>query len=75
MGKRLIRIPKEAVLGKLPELIDKVIDVVDANGVVTHGKLKSKSADSILMMDARSHKHEIAISEITEVIFDHSSES
>lgn len=67
MSKRLVRI--------LPKDVPKVeigieISAVLSNGCTYFGKIDSTTADFIFLKDARSHLHQIRISNLYEIVYD-----
>ncbi len=71
MGKRQIRIYRNAIPQHLPELkMQASVQVVLRTRVVLQGKLQSADETTFELVDGRRHTHAIPVLEVEEVIYD-----
>lgn len=73
MGKRIIRIFGEDILGGAERLVGLDVNVILQTGDSYLGIFKGLNNDIIVLSDHRSHLHEFPVGEIESVIFDQSS--
>lgn len=71
MGKRQIRIYRNAIPAHLPELkMQASVQVVLRNRVVLQGKLQEADETALELVDGSRHAHTIPVHEVEEVIYD-----
>lgn len=70
MSKRLVRLNPDAVFSELGNVTGLEVNAVLRNGLTYFGKIKSVTSDYLVLSDARSHLHKIAISDLYEIIYD-----
>jgi hypothetical protein len=71
MGKRQIRIYRNAIPDYLPELKAQAsVQVVLCTRVVLQGRLQSADESTFELVDGRRHTHTIPVQEVEEVIYD-----
>ena len=71
MGKRQVRIFKEDLEKKLPELLQQpVVQVVLSTKVVLTGTLSDKGEGILQLKDFRAGKHNFTTGQVEEIIYD-----
>ena len=70
MSKRLIRLKPGVIFSKLGNITGLEVNAVLQNGLTYFGKIESVTIEHIILADARSHLHKIAISALYEIIYD-----
>lgn len=70
MSKRLIRLNPGIIFTKLGNITGLKVNAVLQNGLTYFGTIESVTAEHIILADARSHLHNIAISALYEIIYD-----
>ena len=71
MGKRQFRIFNADLQKRQAELLQQSeIQVILQNGKVLQGKITAFSPENLTLTDKRFHKHTLALTEVTEVVFD-----
>jgi small nuclear ribonucleoprotein (snRNP)-like protein len=73
MSKRLVRISSVNIFPSLDKLIEKEINAVLQNGNTHFGKLASFTEQQLILTDTRNHSHQLALSELYEIVYDLSS--
>ncbi|ACT96408.1 hypothetical protein Dfer_5210 [Dyadobacter fermentans DSM 18053] len=73
MSKRLIRIKPADIQGKIDVLLKHPLNIVVANGNTIFGRLLSADATQLIVKDTRDHRHEIAVGELYELVYDDNS--
>lgn len=75
MGKRQERIKGRVLTKNFGKIEGKEVNVIQKDGVTVHGYVIFTSSEKIILEDLRYHKHEVAISDIAEVVLDTAVES
>lgn len=70
MSKRLIRIYPKNVFDKLRNEIGLEVNAVMQNGRTYFGKIDSVTENHLNISDTRDHLHQLAISDLYEVVYD-----
>jgi small nuclear ribonucleoprotein (snRNP)-like protein len=70
MSKRIVRISSAKIYPSLENLIKKEINVVLQNGNTHFGKLASFTPEQLTLTDTRNHSHQLALSELYEIVYD-----
>jgi small nuclear ribonucleoprotein (snRNP)-like protein len=71
MSKRLVRISTANIFPALEKLIKQEINVILQNGNTHFGKLASFTKEQLILTDTRNHSHQLALSELYEIVYDH----
>jgi hypothetical protein len=74
MGKRLIRILKDKIPELIPQLLGQEINLVFKNNVTLHGKILKLKGDSFTFQDMILRKHQILISDLSQILKDEESD-
>jgi len=75
MGKRQERIKGRVLTKNFGKIEGKEVNVIQKDGVTIHGYVIFTSAEKLILEDLRYHKHEVPISNISEVVVDTAVES
>ncbi|WP_439584095.1 hypothetical protein [Dyadobacter bucti] len=70
MSKRLIRITSQAIYPSLDKLLKVEINAVMQNGNTIFGKLHSFTEDQLVLLDTRSHPHQLLLNDLFEIVYD-----
>ncbi len=70
MSKRLTRVKPDEIKSKQGILQKQPINAVLSNGNTVFGRLISIDGAYLVLKDTRDHKHQIAISDLYEVVYD-----
>ncbi|GGM82453.1 hypothetical protein GCM10010967_12660 [Dyadobacter beijingensis] len=70
MSKRLIRVLPHEIRDNQSELQKHVINAVLSNGNTLFGRLQAADNTGIVLKDTRDHLHQIALSELYELVYD-----
>ncbi|MBF9252084.1 hypothetical protein I2I11_02145 [Pontibacter sp. 172403-2] len=70
MGKRQIRIFRKDIPERLPELLQRAVQVVLRSRVVLHGVLLKLTPGQLQLQDQRFGKHLVPVEEVEEIIYD-----
>ncbi|WAC12384.1 hypothetical protein [Dyadobacter pollutisoli] len=70
MSKRLVRISTANIFPSLDKLVKREINVILQNGNTHFGKLASFTKERLILTDTRNHPHELALSELYEIVYD-----
>ena len=70
MSKRLVRIYPKNVFSKLEKADGLEINAVMQNGRTYFGKIASVSIDGLNIKDTRNHFHQLALSDLYEIVYD-----
>ena len=74
MSKRLVRIYPEHVFSKLEKATGLEVNAVLQSGRTHFGKIVSVTTDSLIIKDTRNHSHQLAISDLYEIVYDQENE-
>ncbi|PSL20790.1 hypothetical protein [Dyadobacter jiangsuensis] len=72
MSKRLIRVTPDEIKSKQGILQKLPLNAVLSNGNTVFGRLISIDATQLVLKDTRDHQHQIALSDLYEVVYDDS---
>lgn len=72
MSKRLIRVKPQEIKQYQSNLQRHPFNAVLSNGNTVFGRLIALGTDKIVIKDTRDHLHEIAISDLYELVYDDS---
>lgn len=70
MSKRLIRVQPDEIQSKQSLLQKQPLNAVLSNGNTIFGRLISVDAAQLTIKDTRDHQHQIALSDLYEVVYD-----
>ncbi|MGX5852482.1 hypothetical protein ACWKW6_02510 [Dyadobacter jiangsuensis] len=70
MSKRLIRVTPDQITSKQGILRKHPLNAVLSNGNTIFGILLSVDAAQLVLKDTRNHLHQIALSDLYEVVYD-----
>lgn len=70
MSKRLIRVQPDQIQSKQSLLQKQPLNAVLSNGNTIFGRLISVDAAQLIIKDTRDHQHQIALSDLYEVVYD-----
>jgi hypothetical protein len=70
MSKRLIRIASQAIYPSLEKLLKLEINAVMQNGNTIFGRLDSFTKDHLILLDTRSHPHQLHLKDLFEIVYD-----
>ncbi|SDG74222.1 hypothetical protein SAMN04487996_122135 [Dyadobacter soli] len=70
MSKRLIRVQPDELLSNQHILKKQPLNVVLSNGNTIFGRLMAIDAVRLVLKDTRDHQHQIALSDLYEVVYD-----
>ena len=70
MSKRLIRVQPDEIKSKQSLLQKQPLNAVLSNGNTVFGRLISVDAVQLTIKDTRDHQHQIALSDLYEVVYD-----
>ena len=70
MSKRLIRVTPNEINSKRGILQKQPLNAVLSNGNTVFGRLISIDASQLVLEDTRNHRHQIALSDLYEVVYD-----
>jgi small nuclear ribonucleoprotein (snRNP)-like protein len=72
MSKRLIRVTPSEIKSKEGILQKQPLNAILSNGNTVFGRLISIDAAQLVLKDTRNHQHQIALSDLYEVVYDDS---
>lgn len=75
MGKRQERIKGRVLAKNLSKIEGREVNVVLHDGTTIHGYVISTSPTDLILEDLRFHKHNVVISEVSELVVDSTVES